>query len=56
MIWCFQHKKPNRDKSPKGENTMTAKKGDCGGKPRVGKVGDKKPARPRGGRRPRGRK
>ena len=27
---------------------MTAKKGDCGGTPRVGKVGDNKPVRGRG--------
>ena len=29
---------------------MAAKKGDCGGTPRVGKVGDTKPSRGSGGR------
>ena len=40
------------------EQIMAAKKGDCGGTPRVGKKGDRKPRRggSRGGSRGRNRK
>jgi len=47
ILWTSFHgllKTPNRAK----ESDMAAKKGSCGGTPRVGKKGDPKPAR--GGR------